>query len=327
MDRASIKELLREVLGPNVELVDHPKWVGLRCPLAPWKHQTGRDSKPSAGVSVKEDDTSIYNCYVCGKGPISYLIKEWDKYTGENHSKLLREVEGNEVLGGSLPSWSSARVPRKVQVQWHDAAEYLSLYDSAVGHPYLAERGISDETAELLDLRVDPGDSRGAERILFPVMDVGNKLYGFSGRAVEEGVDPKVRDYHGLEKRNVLLGKHLVSDSDKYIVLCEGLVDYAAGRQAGEPFMATMHAGLTEEQLRIVLNIGKPVILFYDNDDAGNKATDEAIKKIGQYLPVRYVEYPVWRSKNGRPLAEQPKDPGGLADEEIAAAVKDAKIP
>lgn len=41
MDRQEIKELLREVLGPNVELVDHPKWVGLRCPLAPRLHYMG----------------------------------------------------------------------------------------------------------------------------------------------------------------------------------------------------------------------------------------------------------------------------------------------
>ena len=59
MDRLEIKELLKEVFGPNVPLVDHTKWVSLCCPLARWTHAGGADSSPSSGVSVKDGDTSI----------------------------------------------------------------------------------------------------------------------------------------------------------------------------------------------------------------------------------------------------------------------------
>lgn len=327
MDRESIKEVLRTVLGPNTELIDHPKWVGLHCPLAPWKHANGKDSSPSAGVSVKEDGgISVFNCMGChSKGPLTYLLKELEKFTGDNHSKLIRELDGEEFLGGALPEWSKGKKVRAPKLNYLDKAQYLDLYDSAEGHWYLRKRGISDETARELTLLVDPEDSRMEERILFPVMDLEQRLLGFSGRATDSRAEPKVRDYHGLPKTHCLLGEHLLDlVNDEYVVVVEGLFDYAKCREYGEPTVAVMHSGITEFQYRKLLNIGKPLVLMFDNDEAGADAENSAISMLSGKLPLSAVTYPR-RGTRKKPKAS-PKDPCACTYEEVKWMIQEARI-
>lgn len=317
MDRAEIKELLREVLGPNVELVDHPKWVGLHCPLAPWKHATGRDSSPSAGVSVKDGDVSIFNCYGCHtKGPLPYLLKELEKYTGENLSKLIRSIDGEEFIGGALPEWG-ARESKKDTTVFLDKDEYFGLYDSARDHPYLKRRGITNSTVDTLNLMVDPEDSQLEERILFPVMNRAGQLYGFSGRAVHSTAELKVRDYHGLPKAKVLLGEQLIQADDAFIVVVEGLFDLARLVQYNVPAIATMHAGVTDYQAKKLLEIGKPLIEMYDNDQAGREAKLVLSKALLGRLPIAATKYP---------KARKVKDPDGLTYEEVMWMIDHSEI-
>ena len=49
-------------------------------------------------------------------------------------------------------------------------------------------------------------DGHGAERIIFPVRGREGELYGYTGRAIDEDVQPRIRDYYGLPKRACLLG-------------------------------------------------------------------------------------------------------------------------
>lgn len=325
MDRPAIKELVREVLGPNIVLVDHPEWVGMHCPLARWTHAGGSDSKPSAGISVKEDETSVFHCWSCGsKGKVSWLLAELEKYTGDSWAKLAKSIEDGEYLGGTLPEWGSKKVAKK-EFKFLDKAVYLDLYDTAVGHPYLTERQISEEATEIMGLLHDPADSMGDERILFPVYSRGGDLFGFTGRAVWGSVDPKVRDYHGLPKRSVLLGAHLIQEDDPYVIVVEGLFDYATMVENDMPGVAAMHAGLTADQVKILLDIGKPVVWMFDNDEAGIKATKAAIKVIGNHLPMSVVEYPKRYTGTGRKQVCL-KDPAECTRKELVAMVAGAKL-
>lgn len=323
MDRQAIKEMLYEVLGPNAELVDHPKWVGMRCPLAPWTHEHGTDTSPSAGISIKEDGNSIYNCFVCGKGTVPWFLRQMEKYTGDSFTKLIRNVEDGEFLGGSLPEWGSKKVG-KTRAKTLDTEQYLDLYDSAEGHWYLEERGIDDDTAATLQLKLDPSDSHGDERILFPVFNPQGELHGFTGRAVWDKVEPRIRDYHGLPKAQVLLGIHLVRPDDAYVVVVEGLFDYGMMVQYDQPAVATLHAGLTEDQARLLVDLGKPVVLMYDNDEAGYRANETAIEALGKHLPLSVVRYPKRKTKGGK--VKCPKDPATCTREEVESMIAKAKI-
>lgn len=321
MDRAEIRELLKEVLGPNTQLIDHTKWVSLCCPLAPWTHPGGKDSSPSSGVSIKEDDISIFHCWGCGsKGTVPWLLKELEKYTGDDHGKLIKSLEHGEYLGGALPEWG-AKKP-KVEERILDD-EYLNLYDSAVGHWYLRDRGILRSTARDIGLLLDPSDSSGDERILFPVFNLRRQLVGMTGRAVLDGVEPRVRDYHGFQKANSLLGIHLIDPEDTEVVVVEGLFDFAMVYQYGYSVVAALHAGLTEGQARLLREVGRPVVLMYDNDAAGAAGTETAIQLLKRHVPVSKAKYYPRGAVGGR-KGRCPKDPATCTMDEVDRMVRKA---
>jgi len=328
MDRESIHAFMSEVAGPNIELIDHPSWVSFRCVLAPWTHERGTDRTPSAGISINEGGTSIYHCWACGgknKGPLDWLLRRLEGFTGDSYRELRQSIDGTEFIGGALPEWGSKARARS-RLQFLDEDIYMDLFDSAVGHPYLKSRGLNRWATKTLQLMVDPADSRGEERIVFPVFTPGGRLVGFSGRATGEDVDPKVRDYFGLVKEEVLLGSHLLEPDDEYVMVVEGLFDYAKSVMYGFPAVAAMHAGLTAAQAKILRNLGKPVVLMYDDDNAGRDATDKAIEALLPYLPVSYVRYPKRRKVGGGKCVKTKSDPGSLSEAEMVSMVAARKI-
>lgn len=330
MDLDGIREVIGEVLGPNIPTKVINGWVSLRCPLAPWTHASGKDSRESAGISIQPTGTSVFNCYTCkNTSPLQGMIKKYANYTGENFDELIGELEEEAYLGSrTLPEWERVKELDEDPVPLKESV-YLDLYDSAAGHPYLRKRGISDETAELLQLMLDPEDpTDGEERILFPVFGPTGELYGLSGRATSDGARLKVRDYHGLKKAKCVLGSHLIHrlNPDKILVV-EGLVDYASGWENGQPTVAVMHSNMTERQAAIIRELGKPTYLFYDNDDAGQSGVDIAGKLLRDYVPTMKVRYPdVQIEDDSEEGWHWLKDPGEMTRDEFESMVKNARL-
>lgn len=328
MDRAEIKEIIKEVFGPNTPLSDTDKWVSLACPLSPWTHARGQDTHPSAGISVKTDGSaSVFNCFTChSRGTLSWLLRKYSEYSGEDWLSYAVSLERGEFFGGAIPDWGSVSQEQR-QIKPIDKEKYFDLYDSAEGHSYLEKRGITREAARKMELLYDPGDFNGVERIMFPVYGLDGALYGFSGRAVRKDAVPKVKDYYGLPKRALLLGAHLLDPADRYLILVEGLFDYAKLVTYGFPAVAFMGSYLTDEQAEIVKEIGKPVYFFHDDDPPGRDARDRARELLWRYLPLMKVRYPtdttVKMSGGGlRP----PKDPAELSAKQIKKMIQNARL-
>lgn len=326
MDRQSVRELVRDVMGPNTEMIDTTNWVSIPCPLAPWTHEKRRDSNPSAGISVKESGASIFNCFTCHRrGPVPWLLRLLSDKTGENYSGMADSIEAGEFFGGHIPEWGEMRgedsLPEPINKQ-----EYFDLYDSAVGHPYLAKRGISRWAARECELLFDPGDG-GEPRILFPVYGYDKKLYGFSGRAIRSTAKLKVKDYFGLPKKRLLLGSHLLRGDERYVILVEGIVDYARMVTMGYPGMAFMSSTLTEWQAEILKEIGKPVYFFHDDDKAGKEARDNAKELLWRHIPVMKVRYPTdCTVETPEGDFRPPEDPAELTAEQVEEMIEDARL-
>ena len=290
MDRSSVKEFLRAVGGAGIKMYDHPKWVSVHCLLAPWTHERGQDRTPSAGVSVHDDDVSVWNCYACGKRSLGGLLGALERYTGRDYSELKEELGDQEFFGGELPEWG-AKQSYALELSPLNPAEFLEIYEPAYTHPYVVSRGINRGTARQLDLRVDPEDSEGVERILFPAYTPDGLLLGFTGRDVTGEARIKARDYFGLPKEALLLGIHNRPTDASRVVLVEGPFDYAKVTQAGEFCVAALHSSITQYQAMLLRDIGLPIVCMYDNDAAGWKGTKDVINALGQYLPVSKVTY------------------------------------
>lgn len=331
MDADGIRQVLRDVFGRNVRTQQVGQWLSLSCPLAPYTHARGKDGRASAGISIKPNDVSIFNCYTCGNtAPFHGMLRKWAGYTGEDLSDVIRELEDDAYLGPrSLPTWDKYRSHDEEEQQALDPVIYMDLYDSAADHPYVLDRGISAETCNRLQLMIDPEDpADGEERILFPVFSDDGVLRGLSGRATNPGAVLKVRDYHGLAKARNLLGAHLITrEKPKYIVLVEGLFDYARAWECGQPAVAVMHSNLTSHQIAILRNFGLPVYTFMDDDDAGAKGVETAGKFLSRYVPVMRVRYPkVWIEDESAAGGHWLKDPGEMLPEEFEGMIQDARL-
>jgi DNA primase len=127
-------------------------------------------------------------------------------------------------------------------------------------------------------------------RLMFPVIDVTGKVIGFSGRILGDG-EPKYlnsRETAVFSKSRNLFAMNLAKNSKSgYIILTEGNVDVVSLHQAGfDSAVASLGTSLTREQASLISRYTSQVIIAYDNDNAGIKASKRAIE-IFEKLDVK----------------------------------------
>lgn len=118
-------------------------------------------------------------------------------------------------------------------------------------------------------------------RLMFPVIDVRGNVIGFSGRILGDG-EPKylnTPETKVFDKGSNLFGLNLAKKSRLgYLILVEGNVDVVMLHQAGfDCAVASLGTSLTAEQARLISRYTNEVVLAYDSDAAGQKASQRAI--------------------------------------------------
>lgn len=123
------------------------------------------------------------------------------------------------------------------------------------------------------------------DRLLFPILSADNKILGFSGRALDDAVQPKYLNspespiYH---KGDSLLGIHLarasIREKDE-VVLVEGNFDWLRLFQEGiRHTVAPLGTALTEPQVRVLSRLTRNFVLLFDSDEAGIRAANRALE-------------------------------------------------
>ncbi len=121
------------------------------------------------------------------------------------------------------------------------------------------------------------------DRAMTPVIDIRGNVIAFSGRDIDKGDKRKyinTSDTLVYKKTNELFALNLAKDSgEDALILCEGQMDVIAMHQAGfTNAVAGFGTALTSEQVRLISRYANEVILCYDNDEAGRRAVDKAIR-------------------------------------------------
>jgi len=126
-------------------------------------------------------------------------------------------------------------------------------------------------------------------RVIFPNIDVTGRVVAFSGRLVGP-VGENDRKYLNtsdtpvFKKSRSLFALNLAKESkENSLILCEGPMDVIALHRAGfTNAVATQGTALTSEQARIMQRYAETVYICYDNDEAGRKASEKAIKILDE---------------------------------------------
>ncbi len=153
---------------------------------------------------------------------------------------------------------------------------------------------------------------RFRRRLMLPVIDQRGRVVGFGGRILGDG-EPKYLNSPEtmvFSKRRLLYGLNLAKNTKrKEFILCEGNIDVITLHQAGfDSAVATMGTALTKEQVQMIARYTSELVICYDNDEAGKKATERAVETLGDSgLQVRILQLPR-RLVDGVPVKTDPDD-------------------
>ena len=272
------------------------------------------EKTPSFSVSP---DKQIYHCFGCGKGGgVISFIMEIEGLTYPEAVEFLAKRAGMALPQQDTDDGSRQRA-RLYALNKDAAKFFHELLRAPGGEKarqYLAQRQITAATATSFGLGYAPegwdtlkramlekgyteqelytadlvrrGRNGGSydtfrNRLVFPVIDVRGNVTGFSGRIIGEG-EPKylnTKETPVYNKGRLLFGLNLARKSKSgYILLVEGNVDVVSLHQAGfDSAVAALGTALTNEQAQLISRYTKEVILAYDSDGAGLKASQRSI--------------------------------------------------
>ncbi|MBQ9083659.1 MAG: DNA primase [Clostridia bacterium] len=165
---------------------------------------------------------------------------------------------------------------------------------------HLRKLGFTDE--ELVTANLASRGGRGIYdrfrgRVIFPIIDVRGNVTGFSGRAVGDNGPKYLNTAETLvfEKGRGLFALNFAKNAGgQRLLLAEGPMDVIALHQAGFNFaVATQGTALTQQQAQLMTHYAKEVLLCYDADAAGQKASERAIPILRNAgLKVRVITIP-----------------------------------
>ncbi|MDU1411484.1 MAG: DNA primase [Clostridium sp.] len=167
---------------------------------------------------------------------------------------------------------------------------------------YLKQRGFSED--EILTLGLTTKNDKGniydrfRNRIIFPVFDVNGRVIGFGGRVLDDSKpkylnSPETPIFH---KGTNLYGLNLAvkHTTDRTIIMVEGYMDVISLSQGGVGnVVATLGTALTEAQCRLLKRYVDTVVVSFDADIAGQKATSRSITMLQNVgFDIRILQIP-----------------------------------
>lgn len=277
-------------------------------------------NEKSASFCVSPDK-QLYNCFGCGAGGNVYtFVMEYENYSFPEAIKSLADRAGVKLpeVEQTAEDRRKADFNALLLEINKEAAKYfyyqLKTQRGEMGHVYLTEkRGLSEETVKKFglgysnktsndlymylkekgyrdDVLKESGlvtiDERGCydkfwNRVMFPIMDIHNRVIGFGGRVMGEG-EPKYLNSPEtkiFDKSRNLYGMNIARTSRRpNIIVCEGYLDVIALHQAGfSNAVASLGTAFTSQHASLLKRYTNEVLLTYDSDNAGTKAALRAI--------------------------------------------------
>jgi len=277
------------------------------------------EKTPSFSVSQNKQ---MYYCFGCGAGGnVFTFVMEYENFNFAEALKFLASRVGMDLPEVEYSDEAKARADLKTTLLEinKEAAKYfyaqLNAKEGEHARQYLLNRDLTTETITGFglgyaskysddlykylkskrytdELLVQAGlvtidERRGGHdkfwnRVIFPIMDINNRVIGFGGRVMGDGMPKYLNSPETLifDKSRNLYGFHKARTSRKpYLLICEGYMDVIALHQAGfTNAVASLGTSLTMGHAKLVAQRGfKEVFITYDTDEAGTKAAIRAV--------------------------------------------------
>lgn len=169
----------------------------------------------------------------------------------------------------------------------------LSLKDRQLLTKLLVKRGFSNQ--DMLNSGLVIKNEYGysdiyCNRIMFPLYDISGRIVGYSGRIYNTNDNSKyinTRETEIFKKGEILYNFHRAKESCRKkdtVIITEGFMDVIRCYSIGvQNVVACMGTAFTKEHVMLIRKLAKNVILCFDGDSAGRKATDSCIDILLEY--------------------------------------------
>lgn len=271
------------------------------------------EKTPSFSVTPSKQ---MYYCFGCGAGGnVFNFIMEYENFTFGEALSHLAQRSGVDLPKIEYSREAREKAERKATLLEinKQAAQYfyyqLRRENGRTAYAYLTGRGLSEETIKKFglgysdkysddlykylksknysdELLRESGlfnvDERHGmydkfwNRVIFPIMDVNNRVIGFGGRVMGDGKpkylnSPETKIF---DKSRNLYGLNIARTTRKnHLILCEGYMDVISMHQAGfTNAVASLGTALTSGHASLLKRYTQEVLLLYDSDEAGVKA-------------------------------------------------------
>ena len=167
---------------------------------------------------------------------------------------------------------------------------------------HLRKKGFKEEEIVAANLAFKRTSGKGivdrfSDRVMFPIIDLRGNVIAFGGRILTDQ-KPKylnTSDTLAFKKSSNLFSLNNAKNTGlRTLILCEGYMDVIALNAAGfQNAVATLGTALTTEQALLMKRYADEVIICYDADEAGQKATAKAIDILRNAgLVIRVLSIP-----------------------------------
>ena len=310
-----------DVIGEKIPLEKRGKNYFGVCPF----HD---DTNPSMSVSREKQIYTCFSCHATGN-VFTFLINYEHKEFNQVLSELANRV--GITLNGFKTKKISTKYDEWYKI--YDLANkyYQNNLLSKEGEgarEYLKNRSIDDDTikefeigyslkmrddlTKLLTMKghsVDLLNKIGLSnedhdiynsRLMFPLHDLNGKVIGFSGRIITSGKQNKylnTKETELFKKGKLLYHYHIAKEEarvKKSVIIMEGFMDIIRASTVGiKNTVATMGTALTKDHIKEIKRLSNNIILCFDGDEAGVKATlanGELFKSEG--IEVKVITLP-----------------------------------
>ncbi|MGF0032988.1 DNA primase [Bariatricus sp. SGI.154] len=276
------------------------------------------EKSPSFSVSRQKQ---MYYCFGCGAGGnVFTFLMEYENYSFVEALKFLADRAGVDLPEQEYSKEARERADAKavlLEINKLAAQYYYVQLKNSQGTQalsYLKNRELSDDTIKAFGLGysnkysddlykylrskgyqtdmiakaglISMDERQGAydkfwNRVMFPIMDVNNRVIGFGGRVMGDAKPKYLNSPETMifDKSRNLYGLNRARSSKKpYFLLCEGYMDVISLHQAGfTNAVASLGTALTPGHASLIKRYVQEVYLTYDSDEAGTKAALRAV--------------------------------------------------
>ena len=309
-----VEELVRrsdivDVVGNYVQLKRKGRLYGGLCPFH-------NEKTPSFYVYPETQSFYCFGCGA--GGDVITFIKKISSLSYPEAIKLLAERAGMpepEEDDGTGRMRSRILSMNKEAARFFHACLNSSVDEAAQARAYWRRRGLDDRTISRFGLGYAPNDGQALyhflrdkgytqaemdasglfkrsqsgriyclfwRRVITPIFDLRGNVIAFGGRVMDDSKpkyvnSPETLVYH---KSDTVFALQIAKKSaSRRYVLCEGYMDVISMQQAGiDTAVCACGTALTQAQVKLLSEYADEVILSYDSDEAGQKATIRSLE-------------------------------------------------